>query len=144
MCWQHAKKQPWQKASLYVHCICGSGVVANRIGQGEGDCSPVSLRWSSWKYNFVEVSEHNLEISQTWSFYLRFCLSKRCYSWTNLTFLHWLIFCVGFLLGFPLFDAFLIVISMGKSRLKNYLPQQFFCMKKLKIHKVYIDLFKSI
>ncbi len=33
-------------------------------------------KWNSWKYNFVEISGHNLEVSQTWSFYLRFCLSN--------------------------------------------------------------------
>ncbi len=56
------------------------------------------LRWNSWKYNFVEVSEHYLEISQTWDGYLRFCLStKGRYSWTNSSFLHWWIVLYGFL-----------------------------------------------
>ncbi len=43
------------------------------------------LRWNSWKYNFVEVSGHNLEISQT-----SFCLSTKGYSWTTFNFLRWL------------------------------------------------------
>ncbi len=47
---------------------------------------PLRVRWSwwetvrrpnSWKYNLVEVSGHNLESSQTWSFYLRFWLSTK-------------------------------------------------------------------
>ncbi len=49
------------------------------------------LRWNSWKYNFVEISGNNLEISQKWCFYLRFGLSTKCYLWTNLSFLYWLI-----------------------------------------------------
>ncbi len=57
-----------------------------------------SLRWNSWKYNFVEVSGHNLEISQTWGFYHRFCLSTKYYTWTNLSFLYWLIILYGFLI----------------------------------------------
>ncbi len=49
-------------------------------------------RWNSWKYNFVEVYGNNLEISQSWGFYLSsFCLFTKCYSWTNLSILHWLI-----------------------------------------------------
>ncbi len=28
-------------------------------------------RWNSWKYNFVEVSVHNLESSQTWRFRIK-------------------------------------------------------------------------
>ncbi len=28
------------------------------------------LRWKSWKYNFVGVSGHNIEIDKTWGFYL--------------------------------------------------------------------------
>ncbi len=36
-------------------------------------------RWNSWKYNFVEVSGHNLEISQTWGFNHCFCLSTKFY-----------------------------------------------------------------
>jgi hypothetical protein len=41
---------------------------------------------------------NNLEISQTWGFYLRyfFCLFTKSYPWTNLSFLHWLIFCLDF------------------------------------------------
>jgi hypothetical protein len=56
-----------------------------------------NLKWNLWKYSFIEVPEHNLEISQTWGFYLSFCLSTKCYSWANLSFLHWLIVLYGFL-----------------------------------------------
>ncbi len=34
----------------------------------------VFLRRNSWKYNFVEVYGHNLEISQTWAFYSTFVI----------------------------------------------------------------------
>jgi hypothetical protein len=40
-------------------------------------------RCNSWKYHFVEVSGHTLEISQTWGFYLHFCLSTKCFSRIN-------------------------------------------------------------
>ncbi len=56
-----------------------------------------NLRWNSWKYNFFEVSEHNLEIFQNWGFHLSFYLSTKGYSWTNLSFLHWWIVLFGFL-----------------------------------------------
>ncbi len=56
------------------------------------DVRVLMQRWNSWKNNFVEVSGNNLEISQTWGFYLCFCLFTRCNSWTNLSFIHWLIF----------------------------------------------------
>jgi hypothetical protein len=32
----------------------------------------INLRWNSWRDNFVEGSGTDLEISQTWGFYLRF------------------------------------------------------------------------
>ncbi len=54
------------------------------------------LRPNSWKYDFVEVSGHSLEILQTWGLYLRFWLSTKCYSWENLSFLHWLIIFLDF------------------------------------------------
>ncbi len=68
------------------------------------------------------VSGNKLEISQIWGFYLCFCLSTKGYSWTNLGFLHWLLVLDIFLkpygwhdmLGFPPFDASLIIVSMGK------------------------------
>ncbi len=56
---------------------------------------PLRVKWSwwetvrrpnSWKYTLVEVSGHNLESSQTWSFYLRFWLPIKGYSWTNWVF----------------------------------------------------------
>ncbi len=50
-----------------------------------------NLRGNSRTYTYVEVSRHNLESSQTWGFYQSFCLSTRCYSRINLSFLHWLI-----------------------------------------------------
>jgi hypothetical protein len=56
-----------------------------------------SRRWNSWTYTFLEVFGHNLESSQTWGFYLSFLLSTNCYSWTNLSVLHWLIVLYGFL-----------------------------------------------
>ncbi len=47
--------------------------------------------WNSWKYNFVEVSGHNLDTSQTLGFYLRFCVSTKCSSWqTWVLFTDWL------------------------------------------------------
>ncbi len=79
------------------------------------------LRWNSRKYNIVEVSGNYLEISQTWGFYLSFCLSTQYYSWTNLSFLRWL---TDFLIkisetkkewyGFLPFNVFLILVLWGK------------------------------
>jgi hypothetical protein len=78
-------------------------------------------RWNSWNYHFVEVSRHNLEISQTWGIYLRFCLSTKCNSWTNLSVLPWLRdfwnhrVWFGFLSSFAPFHAVEIKVSMGIS-----------------------------
>ncbi len=44
----------------------------------------IKFRWGFWAYC-------NLEIYQTLGFYLCFRISTKCYSWTNLSFLHWLI-----------------------------------------------------
>ncbi len=58
-----------------------------------------------------EVSGQNLEIFKTWDFYRRFCLPTKFYSWTNLSFLHWLIVLKRFLKlqrGMVFYQVFLL------------------------------------
>ncbi len=58
-------------------------------------CTPIPAiqRWNSWKYNFVEVSGHGLEIFQTWGFNLSFCLSTNAiHDQTWVFFIHMIVF----------------------------------------------------
>jgi hypothetical protein len=60
-------------------------------------CRKGQLRWNSWKYSFVEVSGHNLEISLRREIFTMGFLSTVWYSWTNLSCFHWLIILYGLL-----------------------------------------------
>jgi hypothetical protein len=72
---------------------------------------PLILRWNSWKYNFVEVSGHNLENSLTWGFYLRLPFNKMLFinnlEFSSLVDCFWnhrdgMVFCQVFLLSMHL------------------------------------------
>ncbi len=72
---------------LEPSCFCArvSGCLWKDLSLGDKNILPCQ-RPNSWKYNFVEVSGDNLEISQIGSLYLWFCLSTKCYIWINLIF----------------------------------------------------------
>jgi hypothetical protein len=56
------------------------------------------LRWNSWMHNFHwDVWEKSCDFSDLRFLYLHFCLSTKCYSWTNLSILYWLILLHRFL-----------------------------------------------
>jgi hypothetical protein len=42
------------------------------LGMGGSESLPPEQKPHSWRYNFVEVSGHNLESSQTWGFCMDF------------------------------------------------------------------------
>ncbi len=81
----------------------------SRCCNSEMEFMKVQFRWGLWAWSW-EFSR--LEVS-----FFVFCLSTKCYSWKNLSFLHFLLVLYrilkpyggyGFLSGFPPFTAFII------------------------------------
>ncbi len=94
-------------------------VLITALWRGHADCCP---EMEFMKVQLVEVSGNNLELSQTWGFYLLFCLSTNAiHEQTWVFFTNFFYRCLKpkgwfrFLLGFPHFGAFLIIVSKGEN-----------------------------
>ncbi len=124
---------PEYKHSVSAGCVSQSTSRVNRwekmyhcvryIGRKPKGTVLAGLRWNSWKFNFVEVSGHKLEISQTWGCYFRFLhfykmLFRKKLEFSSLigSFV-WISETIGmvwFSVRFSPFDAFLIFVCAGK------------------------------